>query len=219
MKIAVLTYDVPHRKTQDLLMRLLVHPLEVIVIATPFSKRKQHKCLYKHRPDMDTGISTKTICERVGYTYIEDSNIYNPIINEGIETVLIGGSGIIKLDERVNIINSHPGYLPFNRGLDALKWAIYEGYPVGVTTHVIDDNIDLGKLIDQRIIKVGYYDTFHSLAYKQYQLEIEMLADAVYQPIGENILADDHKPKRRMPMELEPIMMERFNKRRKASSV
>jgi phosphoribosylglycinamide formyltransferase-1 len=24
------------------------------------------------------------------------------------------------------VINSHPGYLPYIRGLDALKWAIYK---------------------------------------------------------------------------------------------
>ena len=41
--------------------------------------------------------------------------------------MLIGGAGILpkKLVNSMKIINSHPAYLPYVRGLDSLKWAIY----------------------------------------------------------------------------------------------
>jgi urease accessory protein UreE len=58
MKIGLITYDRPHRKTQDIMLRLLGR--NVTVIAIPFKERKRHEPLYHHRPQMDTGIDTKT---------------------------------------------------------------------------------------------------------------------------------------------------------------
>ena len=49
---------------------------------------------------------------------------------------------------------------------------------------------------------------------KQYNKEIEMLVRSIDKPIIEKI--DDRfiEPNKRMPIELEPIMMERFNELR-----
>jgi hypothetical protein len=58
MKIGIITYDRPHRKTQDLMLRLMGR--KVIVITIPFKERKRHEPLYQHRPQMDTGIDTRT---------------------------------------------------------------------------------------------------------------------------------------------------------------
>lgn len=40
--------------------------------------------------------------------------------------------------QKYRIINAHPGYIPVVRGLDSLKWAIVEGLPIGVTTHLLE---------------------------------------------------------------------------------
>ena len=40
------------------------------------------------------------------------------------------------------IINCHAGLVPESRGLDAFKWAIYHGRPLGNTLHIIDQNIE-----------------------------------------------------------------------------
>ena len=63
--------------------------------------------------------------------------------------ILIGGAGILpkEIIDNVNIINSHPAYLPSVRGLDALKWAIYNDMPIGVTSHIISEEADSGFLI------------------------------------------------------------------------
>lgn len=62
------------------------------------------------------------------------------------------------------IINSHPGYIPNCRGLDAFKWAIAENQPIGVTTHLLGKDIDAGKIIERRIIDIYQTDTFHAVA-------------------------------------------------------
>ena len=206
MKIAVITYDVNHKKTQDILIRLMGK--DVTVIATPFKERKPIKKLYWHRPNMVTNISTPHLCKCFGFDYIKHNNPIE-IINK-MDVALIGGCGLINTGD-VNIINAHPGYLPFCRGLDALKWAIYNGYPIGVTTHTINSEIDSGYLIEHELIQVGFYDTFHSVAIRQYEKEIEMLVRAINKPVGDKIFNGHHEPNKRMPIELEPIMMQRFN--------
>jgi len=213
MKIAVITYDVNHKKTQDILLRLIGK--NVTVIATSFNDRKPVNKLYWHRPNMNTNISTVELCKYFEFNYIKHNNPIE-IINE-MDVTLIGGSGLIKTNDNSKIINAHPGYLPFCRGLDALKWAIFNGFPIGVTTHVINSEIDSGYLIEQEFIDVNFYDTFHSIALRQYEKEIEMIIRAINKPIGEKIFNEHHLPNKRMPIKLEPIMMERFNKLRSNS--
>ena len=52
------------------------------------------------------------------------------------------------------IINSHPGYLPNLKGIDAIKWAIYGHQPIGVSTHYISEKADEGELIERVIVPV-----------------------------------------------------------------
>ena len=49
--IAIITYDTPHRKTQDIVTKLLLNgysDLKLVVI--PWIKRKNFQPLYSHRP-------------------------------------------------------------------------------------------------------------------------------------------------------------------------
>ena len=64
-----------------------------------------------------------------------------------------------------------------SRGLDSLKWAILYGYPIGVTTHIIESEADLGEIIEQRFVPVYYEDSFYELAMRVYETEIEMLVN------------------------------------------
>jgi methionyl-tRNA formyltransferase len=45
------------------------------------------------------------------------------------------------------ILNIHPGVLPTNRGLDTMQWAILNGWPQGVTGHLITNRIDHGPIV------------------------------------------------------------------------
>lgn len=47
-------------------------------------------------------------------------------------------------------LNLHISYLPYNRGAHPVFWALYEGTPVGVTIHEIDEGVDTGPICFQR---------------------------------------------------------------------
>jgi len=109
------------------------------------------------------------------------------------------------------------------RGLDALKWAIYQAQPIGVTTHYIDSKADEGLLIDRRLVPLYFEDTFHSLAYRVYETEIDMLVEAIDRiNSGEAPLTplkdDRYEAHKRMPHRLELIMMARFEELRKQAT-
>lgn len=71
-------------------------------------------------------------------------------------------------------INLHPGYLPFNRGLNPNVWPFIEGTPAGVTIHYIDDGIDTGDVIARRKIRITPIDTAETLYNKTLQLIVEL---------------------------------------------
>ncbi len=60
-------------------------------------------------------------------------------------------------------INFHPGYLPYNRGMNPNVWPIVEGTPAGVTLHYIDDGIDTGDIVSRKKVKVEPFDTAETL--------------------------------------------------------
>lgn len=138
-KVAVLTYPVKHRKTYDTLSLLKANGYnDVNVYAVPFSYRKKVFPLIQHRPEMNFQIPEPgELCQNLGYRYKEGELESFSIGNERI--VLIGGAGILpdKFVKSHIIINSHPGFIPNCRGLDAFKWAIAEMQPLGVTTHFV----------------------------------------------------------------------------------
>jgi len=45
---------------------------------------------------------------------------------------------------RSGILNAHIGLLPRFRGRSVMEWAVFEGFPTGVTTFLIDRGIDTG---------------------------------------------------------------------------
>lgn len=60
-------------------------------------------------------------------------------------------------------INTHPSYLPYNRGKHYSFWALVERAPFGVSLHKVDESIDAGALVSQRRIEYDWTDTGESL--------------------------------------------------------
>lgn len=126
-KIAVLTYPVRHRKTYDVLSLLKANGYsDVKVYAIPFHYQKKKRTLIQHRPEMNFHVpEISKLCFNFGYSYelgdLESFHIENDRI------VLIAGAGILPQEfvDAHTTINSHPGYIPNCRGLDAFKWAIF----------------------------------------------------------------------------------------------
>ncbi len=216
--IYLLTYNAAHRKTYDVLNLLKAkNYLEVTVIALPYHYTKTHKPLIEHRPGVYVDILPDSLCKALNYKYhfIDSFNKLPSIIDQEVGPVLICGAGIIppELIEKYTFINSHPGILPQVRGLDALKWAVFERQPIGVTTHIIDKEADAGFLIDQKQIKITWGDSFHSVAQKQYELEIVMLVEAVEKyKIVPRVRIEPHgyPLHKRMGKELERVLFAKF---------
>lgn len=234
--IIVLTYDHPHRKTQDLLMRLkAMGERDISVVATPWEERKNFVPMIPHRPAepgwpcVALDIQPAQMCKNLGYNYrvVEKAKLAGVFRASSPEMVLIGGAGILP-KEAVNatmIVNSHPALLPHARGLDALKWAIYHDLPVGVTLHIIDEHPDAGIMVKREDVPLYPHDTFHSFAMRQYEMEMDLLAngpDLVRNmlecgPVIVPRVAPDgeaYAVHKRMPHLKEMVMLRRFERRR-----
>lgn len=103
------------------------------------------------------------------------------------------------------------------RGLDSFKWAVYEGLPLGVTTHIIGNEVDAGEIIERKLVPVSATDTFHTVALRSYELEIRMLVDAI-ERLDDNreYLTADSPVRKRMPHDIESKLYERFAENRNA---
>jgi phosphoribosylglycinamide formyltransferase-1 len=225
--IGIITYDAPHRKTQDLVTKLILNGYsEVHLVVIPWVERKGFQPLFKHRPSNCLNISIEELAGRLklSYSKVEINGLNDFFDQHKFNHILIAGAGLLPGELAINhkIINAHPGYLPHMKGLDAFKWAIYHGQPVGVTTHYISDKADEGLLIERTIIPIYFEDTFHNVAYRIYETEIEMLVNAITlieDKELENELLNDARyvANKRMPHHIEMIMMDRFEETRKKS--
>lgn len=183
MRVNIFTYNIPHRKTYDVICLLKARGYsDVFVYGIPMHYKKTYQPLIQHRPSISPSLikTVQSFCENLGYFYKEIKS-YEEVVLENNALVLICGAGIIPEDliKKYTIINSHPGFIPNVRGLDALKWAIYEQEPIGVTTHLLDEDVDCGYVIDRREVPLNINDTFHEIALRQYEMEVEMLVDAI----------------------------------------
>ena len=214
--IFVITYNYPHKKTQDILFKLQLQDYDKItVVSTPWVERKNFKPIFPHRIGQANDIYPKELCEKLSFDYIElDSLDDFPEIYDN-DYILIGGAGIIKkeLADSKKIINSHPAYLPLVRGLDSMKWAIYNNKPLGVTSHIISEEADQGWLIRRKFVPLYEWDTFHSVAMRQYDIEIDLLASAVRDikdATLESLAVEGVPVHRRMPHKIEREMISQF---------
>ncbi len=78
---------------------------------------------------------------------------------------------------RNGVLNLHPAYLPYNRGWHTASWAILEGTPIGATFHFMDEGIDTGDIIKQRIMDIRPDDTANTLYQRVKQLEIDVFKE------------------------------------------
>lgn len=218
--IVVISYNTPHRKTQDVLFQLKAKGYQnVTVLALPFVFRENpFKPIYAHRPSTAVDVSPEVLCERLLYKFqpIETSHINFHLNENPNDFILITGAGLLpdELVENHKLINSHPGWLPKVRGLDSLKWAIHNQQTLGVTCHYVDSEADAGFLIEQREVPIYANDSFHSLAYRQYEIEIDMLVNSIElipsRTEFPSLSTTEYEPTRRMPKSIEENLMQEF---------
>lgn len=81
------------------------------------------------------------------------------------------------LIKKVKCINIHPGLNPNNRGWFPQVFSIINGLPCGATIHEIDEQLDHGKIISQKEVKIEMWDTSLTAYNKILDAEIELLSD------------------------------------------
>lgn len=94
------------------------------------------------------------------------------------------------------ILNIHPSLLPSFPGLEAQKQAIEHGVKwTGCTVHLVDDSLDGGPIIAQRVIPVFDHDTEETLAHRLIKEEHQLYAEALalivsgnYEVVGRRVL-------------------------------
>jgi len=216
-QIGILTYNVPHRKTYDTLCLLKAKGYKnVKVFAQPMTYVKKRQPLIKHRPELNMEIpDIQEMSQNFDYEYCEGE--FSDIIGDRYDSMifLLCGAGLLADDlvRKHRIINAHPGYIPYARGLDAFKWSIWYGLPVGVSTHFLGDYVDAGEVIEIREINIGQYDTFHSVAQKVYENEIDMLVGAIDKVDDEHRLvipSKDSEVFKRMSEDSERLLFDKF---------
>lgn len=209
--IGVITYDHPHLKTEQVVHRLLHSGFhDITLFALPYSQRPERSVLISHRPNQSAGAKPDELAKANDLEFIEfDGKSELP----NRDVYLITGAGVLppEVVRKQRLINAHPGIIPSARGLDAFKWSIYHGIPLGITLHYIDEQVDAGQIISIFHTPMYPSDTILSLARRHYEIEIDILSN--FNHYLENTsdysfpVYDAH---RRMPLEKEKEMAARF---------
>ena len=80
----------------------------------------------------------------------------------------------------LKIINCHAGKLPFYRGRNVINWALINGEKeFGITVHYVDEGIDTGDIVLQRIFPITELDTYKTLL----EIAFEECANILYDSI------------------------------------
>lgn len=91
-------------------------------------------------------------------------------------------------------INCHAGALPFYRGRNILNWVLINDEPeFGVTVHYIDEGIDTGDIILQKMSKITDGDDYASLLARAINLCAELLHEALVLISNDSVLRTKQK--------------------------
>ena len=111
--------------------------------------------------------------------FVEHAKIYECDLFVSMSFNQIFKKEIINLP-KLKTINCHAGKLPFYRGRNILNWAlINDEKDFGITVHFIDEGIDTGDIILQRVFPISDKDNYSTLLEVAYVECAEILYDAI----------------------------------------
>lgn len=188
VKIAVFCYNFPHKKTQDILLRLFLEGIKIncIFSAEPIPLNIPPSTIHTKIKHIAV-VHPKQIADRLSIKYYvlphNSLDVKELIKSNNIDLGIIAGARILKAyiinSFSIGIINFHPGLIPEARGLDAMLWSIYKGIPLGVTAHLIDDHIDAGRIIIKEKIPIYKNDTLLDLSERLYEKQLDILSPSI----------------------------------------
>jgi phosphoribosylglycinamide formyltransferase-1 len=149
----------------------------------------------------DRGLKTALV-ERKGRTREEhEREMISALRAHGVELVCLAGfmrllSPCFIEEFRGRILNIHPSLLPAFPGLDAQRQAIEHGVKFsGCTVHFVDETLDGGPIITQRVVPVLDSDTEETLAarilaeeHKAYPEALALVCGGKYKVEGRRVI-------------------------------
>ena len=149
----------------------------------------------------ERGLETLAV-ERSGRTRAEhEREIIAALRKHEVELVCLAGFMRLLSPQfieayRGRILNIHPSLLPAFPGLDAQRQAIAHGVKVsGCTVHFVDETLDGGPIITQRVVPVREDDTPETLAarilneeHQAYAEAVALVAEGNYEIAGRRVL-------------------------------
>jgi phosphoribosylglycinamide formyltransferase 1 len=147
------------------------------------------------------GLETAVV-ERRGLTREEhEREIISVLRARGVTLVCLAGymrllSPCFVGEFRGRVLNIHPSLLPAFPGLDAQRQAVEHGVKVsGCTVHLVDETLDGGPIITQRVVPVLDTDTPDALAarilleeHKAYPEAVALVASGAYEIAGRRVI-------------------------------
>jgi phosphoribosylglycinamide formyltransferase-1 len=150
----------------------------------------------------ERGIETAFV-ERRGRTREEhEREVIQRLREHGVELICLAGymrllSPCFVGEFRGRVLNIHPSLLPAFPGLDAQRQAIAHGVKYsGCTVHFVDETLDGGPIIAQRVVPVFSSDTPDTLAerilaaeHKTYPEALALVCGGDYEIVGRRVIA------------------------------
>jgi phosphoribosylglycinamide formyltransferase-1 len=132
------------------------------------------------------------LIERRGRTREEhEGEVISALRARDVELVCLAGymrllSGSFIDAYRGRVLNIHPSLLPSFPGLDAQRQALRHGVKwTGCTVHFVDETLDGGPIIEQRIVPVHDDDTEETLSERILKEEHQLYPQAVARVVSE----------------------------------
>jgi methionyl-tRNA formyltransferase len=131
------------------------------------------------------------------YNYSNNNELFEVLKNWNPDLIIVIG-WYHMIPKRVRelpnkgIIGLHASYLPNYRGNAPLVWALINGETeTGVSLFYIDKGVDSGDILNQKKVKIDFFDNIKTLYKKIEKISIEILEETL--PL---IIIDDLKPKK-----------------------
>ncbi|SES96469.1 phosphoribosylglycinamide formyltransferase [Anaerobranca gottschalkii] len=92
------------------------------------------------------------------------------------------------------IVNIHPSLLPAFPGVDGVKDAYLYGVKyTGCTVHFVDEGVDTGPIIGQRVVEIVDGETLESLREKIHQKEHQLYVEVVKNLCSKRVVVNGRK--------------------------
>lgn len=223
MKVGVFVYNFPHYKSQQGLLHLMVAGIKPLVV---FAQDKLtlniESSNIRMMPRRIFVNETRDIAKAFGLYYVEALHDSGDVVDIAkslyLDLGVVLGARILKKHTieafNVGVLNLHPGFIPINRGLDNIKWAILDNIKQGVTAHLIDERVDMGEVITTKVVDVYEDDSLIDVRMRVHEVEHLLMVECITKfkkgKVSLSPVEDKGKYNRACTMEEESLLMSKF---------